>query len=116
MPQQVRRSDGILVMASSLRSQYRSYLKANGVKANALEVNPFVMTESQFAMYVQANMTVEQKIDEMYARLEAINEAWYSHLVKGADDKNPLNDAYHCRVNAANLVDQIRKLQGKPVY
>ena len=96
---------------ASLTSQYRKYLRSNGV--TLLNNTPMfnVMTASEFEKFTNANKSKEDIINDMYNRLEKINISWLNHLMNGQDDKEITNLAYHCRMNAKRLVDEITNLE-----
>ena len=100
---------------ATTKAGYRKYIMALGFDnqtaldiVSGKELNAFVMSFGQFK---NAGVTAESKIDEMYSRLESMNEKWDELVKLGQDDNDMLTDAYHIRRNIRNLIDSIERLE-----
>ena len=85
-------------------SEYKQYLKKNGVKFEESGTNPNVMSFFEF------QRTNYNEADELNKELERVNEIWLNHILAGHDDTDICSDAFHCKMNARRIVRRLEAL------
>lgn len=85
---------------------YATYLKNAGGKKG--EVNPFIMTKSEFDKFQAGQETIEQKHSKLEQRLIDCQNAWHNAMLNGLTV-----DAEHAKVNEKNAFKALVEFEEK---